>query len=230
MRLQTWKRLIARSGTGALATLLAWGASSLLGAGEPGARAVFWRLPTTIFENTVPGLSENEKYELLVQGATEHWVIRHSSHDVLEIAEAPDGDSTVLLRLFRGNGYVLAAIGTDSGPVCSTELWRLDARGGAEPAASPPEPNILDFFAPGTRIPPDVTASLPFCVRPEGLAVRPLFWTSIGLAHVPVDNAVFYVWTGTRFSKRIVELRPPKEPEAQAAKDETRVAEQRSGE
>ena len=65
------KRLIARSGTGALATLLAWGASSLLWAGEPGARAVFWRLPTTIFENTVPGLSENEKYELLVQGATE---------------------------------------------------------------------------------------------------------------------------------------------------------------
>ncbi len=230
MRLQTWKRLIARSGTGALATLLAWGASSLLWAGEPGARAVFWRLPTTIFENTVPGLSENEKYELLVQGATEHWAIRHSSHDVLEIAEAPDGDSTVLLRLFRGNGYVLAAIGTDSGPVCSTELWRLDARGGAEPAASPPEPNILDFFAPGTRIPPDVTASLPFCVRPEGLEVRPLFWTSIGLAHVPVDNAVFYVWTGTRFSKRIVELRPPKEPEAQAAKDETRVVEQRSGE
>ena len=136
MRLQTWKRLIARSGTGALATLLAWGASSLLWAGEPGARAVFWRLPTTIFENTVPGLSENEKYELLVQGATEHWAIRHSSHDVLEIAEAPDGDSTVLLRLFRGNGYVLAAIGTDSGPVCSTELWRLDARGGAVPAAS----------------------------------------------------------------------------------------------
>ena len=213
MRLQTWKRLIARSGTGALATLLAWGASSLLWAGEPGARAVFWRLPTTIFENTVPGLSENEKYELLVQGATEHWAIRHSSHDVLEIAEAPDGDSTVLLRLFRGNGYVLAAIGTDS-----------------EPAASPPEPNILDFFAPGTRIPPDVTASLPFCVRPEGLEVRPLFWTSIGLAHVPGDNAVFYVWTGTRFSKRIVELRPPKEPEAQAAKDETRVVEQRSGE
>lgn len=220
MRLQSWKRLIARSGTGALAALLAWGAWSLLQAGEPGARAVFWRLPTTIFENTVPGLSESEKYELLVQGATEHWAIRHSSHDVLEISEVPDGEATVLLRVFRGNGYVLAAVGTDSGPVCSTELWRLDAGGGAEPVDTPPEPNILDFFAPGTRIPPDVTASLPFCVRPEGLEVRPLFWTSIGLAHVPVDNAVFYVWTGTRFSKRVVSLRPPEGPEAEAGEEQ----------
>lgn len=210
MRLLGWKRLIMGSGAGALATLLVWGASSLLWADGPGARSVFWRLPTTIFDNTVPGLSESEKYELLVQGATDHWAIRHSSHDTLEIAEVPGGDATVLLRLFRGQGYLLAAIGTDSGPVCSTELWRLDARGGAEPVDTPPEPDILDFFAPGTRIPPDVTASLPFCVRPEGLEVRPLFWTSIGLAHVPVDNAVFYVWTGAKFSKRIVELRPPR--------------------
>lgn len=217
MWVRCWTLRLARSGFGAVAALLVWGASSWLWAQGPGARSVFWRLPTTIFENTVPGLSESEKYELLVQGATEHWVIRSSTPDVLEIIEAPAGDSTVLLRLFRGDGYVLAAIGTDSGPVCSTELWRLDARGGAEPVDPPPEPDILDFFAPGTRIPPDVTASLPFCVRPEGLEVRPLFWTSIGLAHVPVDNAVFYVWTGSRFGKRVVALRPPVAPPASGA-------------
>ena len=217
MGVRMWKRFIARSVSGALAALLGWGASSVLLAGEPDARAVFWRLPATIFENTVPGLSEREKNELLARGATEHWVIRRSSPDLLEMAENPDDETTVLLRVFRGPGYALAAIGTDSGPVCSTELWYLDARGGAEPVDTPPEPHILDFFAPGTRIPPDVTASLPFCVRPEGLEVRPLFWTGTGLAHVPVDNAVFYVWTGTRFSKRIVSLRQPESAAAQTA-------------
>lgn len=184
----------------------------MLLAAEPGARELFWRLPATIFENTVPGLSESEKAELLTQGATEHWVVRRSSPDMLEITESPGAETTVLVRVFRAPGYVLAAIGTDSGPVCSTELWRLDARGGAEPVDTPPEPDILDFFAPGARIPPDVTASMPFCVRPGGLEVCPLFWTSTGLAHVPVDNAVFYVWTGTRFSKRIVSLRPEESP------------------
>lgn len=190
----------------------------MLLAAELSARAAFWHLPSTIFENTVPGLSESEKDELLIQGVTEHWVIRRSSFDVLEIAESPDAEAEVLVRVFRGQGYALVAIGTDSGPVCSTELWRLDARGGAKPVDTPPEPDILDFFAPDTRIPPDVTASLPFCVRPEGLEVRPLFWTSTGLAHVPVDNAVFYVWTGSRFSKRIVSLRQAENLPAEAAR------------
>lgn len=212
--LRGWGKFLARSGTGALTTLLVWGAWSGLYASEPTARAVMWRLPTTIFENTPEGLSESEKYELLVQGATEHWVIRASTPDMLELEALPDGDSSVLLRLFRGDGYTVAAIGTDTGPVCTTELWTLNAQGGAEPMDAPDEPDILDFFAPGTRIPPDVTASLPFCVRPTGLEVRPLFWTSIGLAHVMVDNAVFYVWTGTRFSKRVVKLsRQPSPPQ-----------------
>lgn len=194
--------------------LLVVGAWSALHASGPSARSVLWRLPTTIFENTPEGLSENEKYELLVQGATEHWAICTSSPDMLELKALPDGDSSVLLRLFRGEGYTVAAIGTDTGPVCSIELWRLDVKGGAEPMDVPDEPDILDFFAPGTRIPPDVTASLPFCVRPDGLEVRPLFWTSIGLAHVMVDNAVFYLWTGTRFSKRVVRLPRPPSPSA----------------
>lgn len=177
------------------------------------ARSIFWRLPTTIFENTVQGLSEEEKYELFTLGGSQNWVVRKATRDTIELKSRPDEDSTVILTLFRqpGSPRLVAAIGTDTGSMCATELWSVDSTGRASPMATPPDPSLYDFFNPGTPIPADVTASLPFCVHPAGLEVRPLFWTSTGVAHVMVDNAVFYLWTDAHFSKRIVPL-PPFDP------------------
>jgi hypothetical protein len=115
----------------------------------------------------------------------------------------------VLLSLFRGNGSAIAALGTEVGPICVTELWLLSGSGRITPAQAPPDPHIRDFFASDRSIPSDLTASFPFCVRPEGLEVQPLFWTPTGLAHIQVDHAVFYVWNGARFSKRVVPLKIP---------------------
>lgn len=189
------------------------------------ARSVFWLLPATIFESTPDGLDPEEKDELLVHGKSGHWVVLESTPDLLEIASRPRGESTVLVRLFRRreDPGLMVAVGTDSGPVCAAELWDVDARGRATPAEPPAEPDLLDFFAPGTRVPPDVTASLPLCVTEEGLRVRPLFWTSTGLAHVMVDNAVFYVWTGSRFSKRIVPLPPYPSPDMTTPQEDAPV-------
>lgn len=194
----------------ALAMVLLSSASVALCVPELTARDVFWRLPATVFEGTVDGLSERDKYELLTRGFTEHWVIRAATPDTLELESLRDKDVSVLLRLFRNSETTVAAIGTDSGPVCITELWRLGSRSRATPMLAPPEPHLLDFFTPGKRIPPGLTASMPFCVRQEGLEVRPLFWTSTGVADVKPDNAVFYVWDGDHFSKRIIPL--PRSP------------------
>lgn len=177
------------------------------------ARSVFWQLPATIFESTVQGLSEEEKYELFTLGGSQNWAVSKATRDTIELKSRPDEDSTVILTLFRqsGTSALVAALGTDTGSMCATELWRIDPTGRATPMPTPPDPPLYDFFNPGTPMPADVTASLPFCVHPGGLEVRPLFWTSTGVAHVMVDNAVFYLWKDARFSKRIVPL-PPFDP------------------
>lgn len=172
------------------------------------ARQVFQHLPPTIFENTAEGLTVEEKYQLVTQGAGGAWVIRESGPDILRVESLGDSATVVLLCLFRNNNQVIAAIGTDVGAMCTLELWNVELTGGLTPISTPPEPDIRDFFAPGTRLPAGITASFPFCVSPEGLEVRALFWTSNGLAHVPVDNDVDYVWQNGRFRKRITPIVP----------------------
>jgi hypothetical protein len=191
---------------GAVAGMALVSSFCLAQAHELSARAVFLRLPVTIFENTGPGFSEDEKYELLDTGATKNWLIRTSTPDTLELHSA-DGEFRVSLCLFRSERGTVAVMGTDVGPVCVTELWRMDSRRGASPMSPPFDPDILDFFDADEFIPPDVKVAMTYCVRPEGLAVRPIFWTPVGMSDVQPDNAVFYLWAGGRFSKRVVPLR-----------------------
>lgn len=173
---------------------------------------VFRLLPSTIFENTIEGLTWREKEDLLDWGYSENWQIRQNLPDQLTLESTAlhtsEAHSVVSLCLYRGRGQVVAAMGTESGPICITELWKFIAESGARPMPTPADPHITDFFRSDTVIPRDVKVSLTFCARPEGLEVYPLFWSPIGLSVVQPDNAVFYVWNGSRFSKRIVPIFP----------------------
>ena len=177
-------------------------------AGEGGgitARSVFALLPASIFETTPEGLSAAEKQRLLAEGHAEFWEIAGETEDVLVFASLPFRDAAVALRLFRhlDDGAVEAAVGTLGGPVCTLELWRVDASGRAVPADTPPEPDVSEFLAKGQTLPPDVRATVMLCLGLGGLKALPLFWTSTGMAHVPVANSVGYQWNGAVFEKRV---------------------------
>ena len=177
-------------------------------AGEGGgitARSVFALLPASIFENTPEGLSAAEKQRLLAEGHAEFWEIAGETEDVLVFASLPFRDAAVALRLFRhlDDGAVEAAVGTLGGPVRTQELWRVDASGRAVPADTPPEPDVSEFLAKGQKLPPDVRATVMLCLGLGGLKALPLFWTSTGMAHVPVANSVGYQWNGAVFEKRV---------------------------
>ena len=182
-------------------------AGSAFARGHLSARKIFLRLPTSFFENTGSSLSEGEKYLLIANGSAGPWVIRTSMPDMLELESFEDG-SRVSLCLFRGEPGAVAALGADMGPVCITELWKVDDSGGLSPRAMPPEVHLMDFFTKGKRIPADISVTTTFCVHPQGLEVRPQFWSPVGEALLQPDNAVFYIWTGRRFSKRIVNIQP----------------------
>ncbi len=184
-------------------------------AAEITVRAAFRRLPAAFLENAMDRLTDEAKDELLAFGVTRDWAIQREDPDSLDIAPRRDDASPVVFRLFRGDGYTLAAIGTDTGPICVSELWSLTGRGEPLPLDMPPDPHIFDFFRRDARIPPELTINVTFCVRPDGLEARPLFWTPIGKADVAPDNTVIYQWTGARFSKRLEPLKkgaPQPEP------------------
>lgn len=169
------------------------------------ARSIFALLPESIFENTPEGLSPVEKQKLLSVGRSEFWEVAGETEDVMVFAALPFRDTAVALRLFRNasDGSVLAALGTLGGSVCTLELWRVDASGRIVPVDTPPEPDVSSFFASGRKMPPDVQATVMICLGLGGLKAQPLFWTSTGMADLPVDNDVSFQWTGRNFERQI---------------------------
>ena len=187
-------------------------ASSALAASRAmSAREYFGILPVTIFENTPEGMSEQEKRQLLEQGRTEFWQMHTEGPDGLDMISLPFGESMVSLRVFRGEGQgaahtaprgTLIAVGTTGTPMCTLELWREDAAGRVVPVDTPEEPTARDFFAPGSGMPRDVQLSVFFCVTDRGLEAQPVFWNATGMAHVPVNFRVLYVWADGQFKKK----------------------------
>ena len=169
-------------------------------------RSIFALLPESIFENTPEGLSPPEKQKLLTAGHSAFWEVAGETEDVMVFASLPLRDTAVALRLFRHatDGSVLAAFGTLGGSVCTLELWRVDATGRAVPIDTPQEPDITTFFASDRKMPPDVQATVMICLGLGGLKAQPLFWTSTGMAHVPVDNDVSFQWNGKSFEKLVL--------------------------
>lgn len=171
------------------------------------ARDVFRMLPTTIFDNTLEGMSETEQRHLLEYGKTEFWELRDEGHDKLDVVSCPPGDSQVALRLFRRGGQeALAVVGTVGAPLCSVELWRVDSNGRIVPVDTPDEPGIKDFLAPGSKLPEGVAPSVLFCVTDQGLEARPVFWNSTGMVHMPVEFTVRYLWEDGQFKKSVTPL------------------------
>ncbi|MDR2695383.1 MAG: hypothetical protein LBC79_03270 [Deltaproteobacteria bacterium] len=164
---------------------------------------IFRLLPATIFENTLEGLSEDEKERLLEYGKSEYWILLPDSRDSLEMVSLPFGDTRVFLHAYREDGGGTRALtGSRSAELCTLELWRM-SEGHFAPFDAPPEPPVADFFARGNKKPKDVQASILFCLDGEGLEAQAVFWKRQGRAHVPVDNEVRYVWNGRHFEKRI---------------------------
>jgi hypothetical protein len=176
---------------------------------ELAALEIFRLLPPTIFENTLEGLSTEEKERLLDYGKSEYWILLPDSPDSLELVSLPFGDTRVYLHAYREDGGgTLALTGSRSENICTLELWSI-SKGHFAPVDTPPEPPVADFFARGNTMPRDVQASILFCLDGRGLEAEAVFWQRQGRAHVPVDNEVRYEWNGRNFTKRV----QPKNPQ-----------------
>lgn len=180
-------------------------APAVAAAPERNAREFFTSLPESIFENTPEGLSPAEKQKLLANGQSDFWEIAGETEDIMVFANLPFHDIAVALRLFRhsNDASVDAAIGTLGGSVCTVELWRMDASGRLVPVDTPPEPAVEEFLGKDQKLPPDVQATVMICLGLGGLRAQPLFWTSTGMAHVPVAYDIGYQWNGKRFEKYV---------------------------
>ena len=198
MRLTIWITALAL-------VLAAASAPALAQESCPTAREIFAMLPESIFENTVEGLSPSEKQNLLARGHSEFWEVAGETEDVLVLAALPFHDTAVALRLFRNqaDGFIMAAVGTLGGPVCTMELWHIDRSGRAVPADTPQEPDIAEFLGQEQKLPPDVNPTVMICLGLGGLRAQPLFWTSSGMAHVPLANDISFQWNGKAFEKHI---------------------------
>lgn len=169
------------------------------------ARGIFIMLPTSVFESTPEGLSEEEKQELLANGSSEFWEIAGETPDVMVFTTLPFRDKAIGLRLFRNNvdGSVDVAIGTLGEPVCTLELWRLDSNGRLVPVDTPEEPAIGEFFGREHKLSSRIRYSVLVCLGAGGLMATPIFWNDAGMLPSKIRNEINYLWTGDKFEKRV---------------------------
>ena len=171
------------------------------------ARQAFALIPTEIFDNTREPLSEADRAQLADQGVTEHWSIAEDSCDTLRLASA-EGLPDVSLQMFRSKKGAVAAFRTeDDNGECISELWYISAGGHAAPLPLPPEPPVEDFFHPDRDLPGRLSASCTYCVFDNGLEVLPSFASDGFPCELEPDNAVYYLWSGCTFMKKIKKLR-----------------------
>lgn len=170
------------------------------------ARQAFALIPTEIFENTRSPLSEREKELLADQGVSSHWSIVEDEPDRLRFGSA-EGGASVCLRLFRSERGAVAAFRTeDDDGVCLSELWYISSGGHAAPLPLPPEPDTDDFFAPGRDLPGRLSSSCTYCVFDKGLEVLPSFSSDGMPCDLTPDNAIYYLWNGKTFIRKIKKL------------------------
>ncbi len=167
------------------------------------AEEIFRQLPTSIFDNTLEPVGEEDKERLLDRGYISNWVILHKAPDILVMSAMSQVGGEVILRLFRAPSGGVAMLGAKTGDACASELWRYDAHGGIVPDAGPAEPPPADFFAPGRALPPGVSPSYRLCLENDRLEAKPLFWNSDGLVDILPDNRIFFAWNGTAFVQQV---------------------------
>lgn len=175
--------------------------------GRLSARQAFALIPTEIFENTSLPLSDEEKIHLAEQGVSAHWSLAEDDTDTLRFVPV-DGSAEVSLRLFRSKRGAVAAFRTeDDDGVCLSELWFISSGGHAAPLPLPPEPDPEDFFRPDRDLPGRLSSSCTYCVFDKGLEVLPSFSSDGFPCSLEPDNAVYYLWNGRRFIKRIKKIK-----------------------
>ena len=178
---------------------------------QPSAMRLFRFIPPSIFDNTIEGMREDEKQQLMDTGETDFWVLTALSEEELVIQnKALEADTQVTLRLFRAsNGDTVVAMGVNAGDSCALELWRyMDKRRALTPMPMPDEPAVSDFFETHRVLPEDTDVSMLICLDPveETLIAKPLIWTPSGLDPIKLDTKVYYVWNGDSFVKTIAPL------------------------
>lgn len=171
------------------------------------ARQAFALIPTEIFDNTREPLSENDREQLADQGVSEHWSIAEDSCDRLRLASA-EGLPDVSLQMFRSEkGAVVVFHTEDDDGECISELWYISSGGHAAPLPLPPEPPVDDFFRPDRDLPGRLSASCTYCVFDGGLEVLPSFASDGFPCGIEPDNAVYYLWNGRTFIKKVKKIR-----------------------
>ena len=178
---------------------------------QPSALRLFRFIPPSVFENTIEGMREDEKQQLMDTGETDFWVLTALSEEELVIQnKALEADTQVTLRLFRAsNGDTVIAMGVNAGDSCALELWRyMDKRRALTPMPMPDEPAVSDFFETHRVLPEDTDVSMLICLDPveETLIAKPLIWTPSGLDPIKLDTKVYYIWNGDSFVKTIEPL------------------------
>ena len=172
----------------------------------PSALDIFRLLPTSVFENTPEGLSDEEKQQLINKGHTSLWRMLPVDTDELKIESMPIAGSEVTIRLFHEQNASVVAVGAESRDGCAVELWRYDAQGRLVPHPLPQEPNIADFFAPDAT-PKGLASSVLFCLSGTVLRAYPLLAGPQGPdPTIQPLNAVFFRWTRAGFEKAAVPL------------------------
>ena len=170
------------------------------------ARQAFALIPTEIFENTREPLNEEAKEQLADQGVSEHWSIAEDECDMLRLASA-EGLPDVSLRMFRSERGAVAAFRTkDDEGECVSELWYISSGGHAAPLPLPPEPPVDDFFRPDRTLPGRLFSNCTYCVFDKGLEVLPSFASDGFPCNLDPDNAVYYLWNGRTFIKKIKKI------------------------
>lgn len=175
------------------------------------ARGLFLMLPSSVFESTPEGLTENDKHDLLAKGKSEFWEISGESEDVMVFTALPFRDTSIGVRIFHNseNGNVEIAVGTLGEPVCTLELWRLDSSGRLVPIDTPQEPDVREFFARSHKLSDTIQHSVLMCLGPGGLEARPIFWNSFGMLPAKVANSINYIWHGNGFKKEVKSIPQP---------------------
>lgn len=166
----------------------------------PTARGIFISLPSSIFESTPEGLSDDDKDELLEEGKSEFWEIIYEDQENLIFKSLPFGERSIGLKLFRNeeSGGAAVAIGSLLEPMCTLELWRVEPDGRILPMDAPDAPNIKEFFS-RKRVFQNSKNSVLFCLEDGLLAARPFYWNRGEVQPLKTDLKIVYNWTGKEF-------------------------------
>ena len=111
------------------------------------------------------------------------------------------------LRLFRSERGAVAAFRTeDDDGVCHFRTVVHQRQRPRRAPAAAPGASVDDFFRPERDLPGRLSSSCTYCVFDSGLEVLPSFASDGVPCALNPDNAVYYLWNGRTFVKKVKKI------------------------